>query len=94
VARGRSTTEVVREGHGLASRSRSLAAVFRFAAGLAFVGPDRVAGLGGLLHEWLQFWMRDWPVLGGHGIEGPPPSASRMARYGAADPLFTRRAGA
>src|SRR5215471_21531767 len=61
--------------------------------GLALIGPDNLAGLGGLLHEWLQFWMRDQPVLSGpRHREGHHPRQVQWARRGAADPLLTGRA--
>jgi len=60
VACGRSTTDIVREGHGLASRPRPLAAVFRPEFGPAFVRPDCLARFCGLLHLRLRCgWDRD-----------------------------------
>ena len=38
----------------LPGRSRSLATVFRFQFGLAFIGVDCLARFGGLVHLWLR----------------------------------------
>jgi hypothetical protein len=44
-------------GPELSGRPCSLAAVFCFKPGLAFIGANRLARLGGFLHESLRFWI-------------------------------------
>jgi hypothetical protein len=56
----------------LSSCTRSPALMLRSQLGLALVGPDRLAGFGGLLHEWLQFWLWAQAFPSELGIKGPP----------------------
>jgi hypothetical protein len=57
----------------LPGRSRSLTLMFGPEFGLPFVGSDRLARFGGLLHLWLRSrW--DRPISSGHPYRWPPLS--------------------